>query len=543
MACAETVIDPLLVAAIDFGTTFSGYAFAFKGDYQEDPLKISGYTWTLGSTAGLSLKTPTCVLFDHNGEFHSFGAEAEEKYTTLAENEAHENWYFFRRFKMQLYRNHEIPRDLTIEDDKGKHLPALTVISACINYLRGHLMQQIIKKTYLLRRLRLRGFLQYQPYGGIPNSQLMLALEPEAASIYCKHLPVERLAAGANSALGAFSPGTKYLILDAGGGTVDITVQEVQTDGTIKQLYMANGGDWGGTKVDQAFEEYLMELAGPETVYKFRDEDKAGHLDLCREIEIKKRQIKPDQTSKVTFKVPITLSEIFEREKGTDFRESLASSKKVRWVGDKLRVDPDVARGFFDNACQHIIQHLNGIFDEAKVRGTNTILMVGGFSESPMLRDAVEKGFPGKTIIIPQESGLAVLKGAVQYGYEPRIISTRICKFTYGVKVTRNFKKGDPESKKFVVDGTFKCNDCFSKHVEIGQAVDINEAFEEQVYGTLYADQTAMGVSIYTSTEKDPRYTDDPSCRYLGELTVNMSDTRGGKTERYQCSLHLVGRK
>jgi hypothetical protein len=26
-------------------------------------------------------------------------------------------------------------------------------------------------------------------------------------------------------------------------------VQEVQYDGSIKQLYMANGGDWGGTKV------------------------------------------------------------------------------------------------------------------------------------------------------------------------------------------------------------------------------------------------------------------------------------------------------
>jgi hypothetical protein len=27
---------------------------------------------------------------------------------------------------------------------------------------------------------------------GIPGSQLMLALEPEAASIFCKHIPSER---------------------------------------------------------------------------------------------------------------------------------------------------------------------------------------------------------------------------------------------------------------------------------------------------------------------------------------------------------------
>ncbi|CAG2206695.1 unnamed protein product [Mytilus edulis] len=53
--------------------------------------------------------------------------------------------------------------------------------------------------------------------GGIPNSQLMLALEPEAASIYCKHIPSERMVCGGKSTLDAFSPGTKYLILDAGG--------------------------------------------------------------------------------------------------------------------------------------------------------------------------------------------------------------------------------------------------------------------------------------------------------------------------------------
>jgi hypothetical protein len=31
---------------------------------------------------------------------------------------------------------------------------------------------------------------------------------------------------------------------DFSGGTVDITVQEIKEDGDIKQIYMANGGDW-----------------------------------------------------------------------------------------------------------------------------------------------------------------------------------------------------------------------------------------------------------------------------------------------------------
>lgn len=95
----------LLVAAIDFGTTFSGYAFSFLHEYKKDPLKISTMTWNPGSRGFVSLKTPTCVLFDPERNFHSFGYKAEEKYSNLAFDDKHLDWYFFRRFKMMLYNN------------------------------------------------------------------------------------------------------------------------------------------------------------------------------------------------------------------------------------------------------------------------------------------------------------------------------------------------------------------------------------------------------------------------------------------------------
>lgn len=93
----------LLVAAIDFGTTFSGYAFSFLHEYKSDPLKISTATWTAGSGGCLSLKNSTCVLFDQTGNFHSFGYEAEDKYSDLALEDEHHDWFYFRRFKMMLY--------------------------------------------------------------------------------------------------------------------------------------------------------------------------------------------------------------------------------------------------------------------------------------------------------------------------------------------------------------------------------------------------------------------------------------------------------
>lgn len=92
----------LLVAAFDFGTTYSGYAFSFK----DRPLNIiTNQTWVAGSEKLVSLKTPTCLLLDDKENFHSFGYVAENKYADLAADDKHHNWRFFSRFKMTLYDN------------------------------------------------------------------------------------------------------------------------------------------------------------------------------------------------------------------------------------------------------------------------------------------------------------------------------------------------------------------------------------------------------------------------------------------------------
>ena len=89
----------LIVAAFDFGTTYSGYAFSFK-DSQNDVK--TNKNWTAGSGKLISLKTPTSVLLNVDGEFDSFGFDAEDKYSSLAEDGKHHGWRLFRRFKMVL---------------------------------------------------------------------------------------------------------------------------------------------------------------------------------------------------------------------------------------------------------------------------------------------------------------------------------------------------------------------------------------------------------------------------------------------------------
>ena len=53
--------------------------------------------------------------------------------------------------------------------------------------------------------------------GGIKNENLTLALEPEAASMYCRYVPQCINSNGSTGSPVSLEKGTKYLIFDLGG--------------------------------------------------------------------------------------------------------------------------------------------------------------------------------------------------------------------------------------------------------------------------------------------------------------------------------------
>ena len=95
--------DFLLVAAIDFGTTFSGYAFSFKKN-PKDILMNKNWGSELGCQ---SYKAPTCVMTNPDGSFHSFGYTAEFNFSHLDPNKdkigGKDGYNLYRHFKMMLH--------------------------------------------------------------------------------------------------------------------------------------------------------------------------------------------------------------------------------------------------------------------------------------------------------------------------------------------------------------------------------------------------------------------------------------------------------
>ena len=90
-----------VVVAIDFGTTFSGYAFSFTRD--PDSVHMMR-RWEGGDPGIVNQKTPTTLLLTPDGTFHSFGFTARDYYHDLDAQES-KRWLYFEKFKMALHHN------------------------------------------------------------------------------------------------------------------------------------------------------------------------------------------------------------------------------------------------------------------------------------------------------------------------------------------------------------------------------------------------------------------------------------------------------
>jgi len=91
-------------------------------------------------------------------------------------------FYFIFCFQLK-----EIPRDLTLEDEQGKHLSALTVFSECINYLRDHLMKQVhvVKRDLKIIPSEITWVLTVPAIWSDPAKQFMREAAVKVYMIYC----------------------------------------------------------------------------------------------------------------------------------------------------------------------------------------------------------------------------------------------------------------------------------------------------------------------------------------------------------------------
>ncbi|XP_055927818.1 uncharacterized protein LOC129959051 isoform X1 [Argiope bruennichi] len=571
-----------VVVAIDFGTTYSGYAFSFTRDPDNIHMMKK---WDGGDPGVFNQKTPTTLLLSPEGTFHSFGYSARDYYHDLDEEEA-KKWLYFEKFKMTLHHNEHLSLETEIAAANGKHMPAVTVFAHALRYFKDHALQELSDQsaTKILNedvrwvvtvpaiwKQPAKQFMRVAAYkAGIASpdypEQLLIALEPEAASIYCRKMRLHQLVpdethfhrssfqwktgkeaepktgltirdkdfSSSNlSQLGndnSFTSGTRYMVVDCGGGTVDITVHELlDKQGTLKELQKASGGPYGAIGVDMEFEKLLCDIFGEDFIQQFKFKRPTGYVDLMIAFEARKRNANPYKTNPLNISLPYSFIEFYEKCTGSSVESAIkkSSHKNVKWSSQgMLRLEPPAMEDLFRRTIEKIIQHIESIINQKDI-GIDDIFLVGGFAESLILQKEIKDAFSSRLkVIIPQGVSLAILKGAVLFGLDPTTINIRRLRMTYGVGVLNRFIHGvHPREKLVIKDGIQWCADVFDKFVVNEQSVDIGDVVV-RCYTPAKDGQSCSVIHIYCSEKDNVYFITDPGVKRCATLILDLSDSR-----------------
>ncbi|RGB33586.1 hypothetical protein C1646_669189 [Rhizophagus diaphanus] len=527
-------MDIRVVVAIDFGTTFSGFAYA----YRSRPEIITNDSWPqqIGP-----LKTNTVLQYDSNCQnVIKWGNPA------LAQRQSRRSRDSSSSKTVELFKLHlgNIP-----QNEKPPLPSQLNYEKAISDYLRE--LGRLIKDTISTRWQGIKFFEHVLLVISIPaefddrakdtmrkclhsagltnskeSNKVEFTTEPEAAAIYCmRNLEEQNKTIPINAS---------FMVVDCGGGTVDLTTRKLLRDNKLSEITERTGDFCGGSYVDREFIKFLSRKLGQSTIDLLK-ENNYGQMQymiqqFCQKSKFHFTGNKNDFNS---FEFDIEeICPVLKQYCKKDVKEKMEDND---WIID---INFEDIKSMFDPVVGKIIRLIRGQLDSSKDK-CSAIFLVGGFSESKYLQMRVKEEF-GRlvpSIIIPKQPIAAIVRGACDYGLEMSTIVDRTLKYTYGIKTHRNWESGDPIDRKKNVEGNDKPQiEIFRSSVTRGTNVEVNQEFSE-TYIPLKPNQTEMTFQIYITTKLSTKFCDEPGMKLLGTLRIDLPDAYLGKSRRVEFSL------
>lgn len=303
-----------------------------------------------------------------------------------------------------------------------------------------------------------------------------------------------------------------------------MTVHEKKENEKLKELCQATGDACGGTSIDNEFFQLLVKIVGAPLMYSLSKDNPSAYLDLFREFETIKRTINPNKSGKVNFTIPfVAIDTLCEKNFGEDFKSTVSScsmSDKISLRHDKTRAEADVLKGLFSKSMDDIVGHISKLIKQCE--GISMLLLVGGFSESEMIQHAIQKEFPDIRIIIPEDAGLSVLKGAVLFGHKPDYISSRVTRYTYGIGTRLDFNRNiHDQTRLVIIDGKEMCKKCFWPIIKSNQTTTVGTKVRNRLHSTKKFEKRLV-LPVYASYKESPMYIDEPGCMHIGTVYINI---------------------
>ncbi|MFI6009127.1 Hsp70 family protein [Streptomyces sp. NPDC051243] len=547
-----------VVAAIDFGTHGSGYAWTVvsEDDREASQRKIWYQDrWPEGGHSAYP-KTLSALLLDANGETVAWGHAARREWQELGGNGEREGHTYAAAFKMALAPQHYgggvVPGLGPVGvDSPGK---ARSLIVAYLREIFRVALEGIMKSGYHLEDIRWcltvpaiwdeaqkELMLEAAAEAGLPadGDQLLLAIEPEVAALHCQ-VHLANVVGADPRRLDVTRADQRFMVVDCGGGTVDITAHRAERGpgGAVRLREIARplGDRLGSEYVNQAFvRTVLTDRLGDRTIARLCEESEHSLFELVGEweywkvmadVEVEPRSGSPRFKRRVSLTVSAELSDMLDEETKRHLEEYPGGSRH------RILVEPKEVEAVFDEIVEQILALVDQQLDEMRrTVGESSepeqILLVGGMARSDYLRHRIALHVQGRAqVLTPPDPASAVLFGAVHFAYDPSVIRARRARHTYGCASSMPFEKGwDPEAKRFEDDsGETLCAERFSVFVTNNQEVEAGETVE-RVFHPTKRDQSSLLFGLYRTREKSPRYVDEPHCKKIGEVEIDISDS------------------
>ncbi|CAB4437223.1 unnamed protein product [Rhizophagus irregularis] len=537
--------DIRLVIGLDFGTTYSGFTL-YHVDDGDDLSEIKINTEWPGEVG--KFKTNTVLQYDED-------FEEVELWGYLA---------LYKKPNKKSRDNETKPVELfklylgdCLEEFKPKLPEPLTYKQAITDYLSkiGELIKETIPKYWEGIDFMKHVFLvltipaEYSENdkaimrectfnAGLisdkRSEKLQFTTELEAAAIYCMYssLREHRLA----------EPGTTFMIVDCGGGTVDLTTRKLLEGDQLSEITERAGDFCGSTFIDKEFIKLLKSEVGVSAMELFSNKH-YGQLqylvhEFCQHIKL------PFSGNNQDFSYEIDLEELAPAllQYVTGSEKDLMEEKE--WM---ITLDFNTIKSMFDPIVDRIINMIRSQLDNSK--NCSAIFLVGGFGQSKYLQKKIEEKF-GKSvenISIPNQPVAAVVRGAAIYGKSlqgsknlsklnnsKRVIATRVLKYTFGIKVTPSWKPGDPPERRISAGRIQK----FHRIAERKTEVTVDQEFKIEDLLPVLPFATKMTFEVYYTKAQNAVYCDEPGMEPLGELIINLPDKHLGLDR--PCTLSLL---
>ncbi|RUS22480.1 hypothetical protein BC937DRAFT_88808 [Endogone sp. FLAS-F59071] len=509
---AFNIKDFPVVIGIDFGTTYSGCAYAYAQN--EEVVDIT--RWPKQNN-NVYPKTPTLNFYQNTSpQMSQWGNAARIE----MQKPTSRNSVLLKQYK--LYLDENIAKDLP-------PLPnSLTIVDAIAHYLQafhGHVVQELKKgfaRNYDQHQFRYcltvpamwsdrakatmreaaikAGLISTNDH----RDRLMLISEPEAAALYC-----EKKCEQFN-----LKHGDRFMICDAGGGTVDLIVFQIEEGRhgrKLKECTKGHGQSCGSVFLDKRMRKLLKK--------KFRDylptiPAAAFEAMMDQFVDLIKPQFDGIEDQFLQLPAAMHLDSITNAAIGLE-------EGVLCLTGQELKTE----------VFEPVIRDVLTLIDEQlqKARTLQAIFLVGGFGTSNYLFERAQQEFGKRVslVAVPPRGELAVVRGAVLAGLNPRIVTTRIPRYWYGIDTTTTFEEGvDPPEYKIVrADGSVRCDNRFSVYVKRGVALDIDNCVSKEFFA-YYPHHTTC--TLYAAdTEEQPRFTLSQGVRKVANFTIPMPALTG----------------